>query len=539
MKIEETIAKLLAEANKAKSLLSEQDKEGSAYAIGMAKAKEITGDEPPLEKETIKKAHDIAKDILKKEEISPFNGQALKTEETEEEKKKREEEEKAKAEAEKASTKSESEVAPNTDDEKKEDEKAKEKEMVKEVEMTDDEKKKAEDEAKAKAEKEKTDAVKEQELTDKQKTLPPALQKAIKDKEEKEAVKEETEEEKAKREAEEKAKAEKEKAEVKPVSESEDESEDEKDEDEKEMKSESEDEDKKDDEKKEDEKEVKSESEESEDDEEKIKEKNAKKPDEVKMNEKTNESVKVDVSADVEALLKGETLSEDFKAKAKVIFENVVINRVKTEIARISNELKTENVKNMSVIKESLIEKVDGYLSYVVEQWVLQNEIALESGIKTEILEDFVSGLRNLFEDHYIEVPNERFDVLSDLQDKLNTTKKNLDEATAANAKITKAFNDLRKNEIITATSKDLVSTDAEKLKSLAEELTFEDDASFERKVQTIRDNYFSAVSATQNSTKTIVDTIVTDEPIVINESAKITDVKIAAYAELLTRSKK
>ncbi len=501
MKIEETIANLLAEAKKAKTLLSEQDKEGSAYAIGMAKAKEITGDEPPLEKETIKKAHEIAKGILKKEEISPFTGQALKTEETEEEKKKREEEEKAKAEAEKASTKSESEVAPNTDDKKKEDEK----EIVKEVEMTDDEKKKAEDEAKAKAEKEKADAVKEQELTDKQKTLPPELQKAIKDKEEKkDAVKEETEEEKAKREAEEKAKAEKEKAEVKAVSESEDEKEDE-----------------------------------SEDDEEKIKEKNAKKPDEVKMNEKTNESIKVDVSADVDALLKGETLSEEFKAKAKVIFENVVINRVKDEITRVSNELRTENVKNMAVIKESLIEKVDGYLSYVVEQWVLQNEIALESGIKTEILEDFVSGLRNLFEDHYIEVPNERFDVLSDLQDQLNTTKKKLDEATAENAKISKAFSDLRKSEIITAASKDLVSTDAEKLKSLAEELTFEDDASFERKVQTIRDNYFSAVSATQNSTKQIVDTIVTDEPIVINESAKITDVKIAAYADLLNRSKK
>lgn len=528
MKIEETIAKLLAEAKKAKTLLSEQDKEGSAYAIGMAKAKEITGDEPPLEKETIKKAHEIAKGILKKEEISPFTGQALKTEETEEEKKKREEEEKAKAEAEKASTKSESEVAPNTDDKKKEDEKAKEKEIVKETEMTDDEKKKAEDEAKAKAEKEKADAVKEQELTDKQKTLPPELQKAIKDKEEKkDAVKEETEEEKAKREAEEKAKAEKEKAEVKAVSESEDEKEDESEDDE----SEEDDDD-------EEEKEMKSESE-SEDDEEKIKEKNAKKPDEVKMNEKTNESIKVDVSADVDALLKGETLSEEFKAKAKVIFENVVINRVKDEITRVSNELRTENVKNMAVIKESLIEKVDGYLSYVVEQWVLQNEIALESGIKTEILEDFVSGLRNLFEDHYIEVPNERFDVLSDLQDQLNTTKKKLDEATAENAKISKAFSDLRKNEIITAASKDLVSTDAEKLKSLAEELTFEDDASFEKKVQTIRDNYFSAVSATQNSTKTIVDTIVTDEPIVINESVKITDVKIAAYADLLTRSKK
>ena len=526
MKIEETIANLLIEAKKAKSLISEQDKEGSAYAIGMAKAKEIMGDEKPLEKKTIEKAKEIAKEILKKEE-------------TEDEKKKREEEEKAKAEAEKASMKSESEATPNADDKKKEDdEKAKaekEKEMVKEVEMTDDEKKKAEDEAKAKAEKEKAE-VKEDELTDKQKTLPPALQKAIKDKEEKEAVKEETEEEKAKREAEEKAKAEKEKEAVK--SESEDKKEDEKDEDEKEMKSESEDEDKKDDEKKEDEKEVKSESEED-DDEEKIKDKNTKKPDEVKMHEKTNESIKVDVSADVEALLKGETLSEDFKAKAKVIFENVVINRVKDEIARISNDLKADNVKNITAIKESLIEKVDGYLSYVVEQWIVQNEIALESGIKNEIMEEFVSGLRNLFEDHYIEVPNERFDVLSDLQDQLNTTKKKLDEATTENAKISKAFSDLRKNEIISVVSKDLVSTDAEKLKSLAEELSFEDDASFEKKVQTIRDNYFSALSATQNSTSKLVDTIVTDEPIVINESAKITDVKIAAYAELLTRSKK
>jgi hypothetical protein len=404
-------------------------------------------------------------------------------------------------------------VTPNADDKKKEDEKAKEKEKVKEAEMTDDEKKKAEDEAKAKAEKEKAE-VKEAELTDKQKTLPPALQKAIKDKKEKEeGVKEESEEEKAKKE-----KEEKEKESVKSESDCTDEDEDKKEKNK--MKSED---DKKDDK----------------EEDEKIKDKNAKKPDEVKMNEKTNEAIKVDVSADVEALLKGETLSEEFKAKAKIIFENVVINRVKDEIARISNELKTENAKNIAVIKESLIEKVDGYLSYVVEQWVLQNEIALESGIKNEILEEFVNGLRNLFEDHYIEVPDERFDVLTSLQDQLNTTKKKLDEATAENAKITKAFTDLRKNEIITAASKDLVSTDAEKLKSLAEELTFEDDASFEKKVQTIKDNYFTALSATQNSTKKIVDTIVTDEPIVINESAKITDVKIAAYADLLTRSKK
>jgi len=306
------------------------------------------------------------------------------------------------------------------------------------------------------------------------------------------------------------------------------------------MKSESEDkeEDKKDDEKKEDEKEVKSE---SDDEEEKIKDKDKKEKDEIKVNETVKETVSVDVSADVEALLKGETLSEDFKTKARIIFENVVINRVKTEIARISNELTAENAKNMTAIKESLIDKVDGYLSYVVEQWILQNEIALESGIKNEILEEFIGGLRNLFEDHYIEVPNERFDVLTDLSDQLNTTKKKLDEAMSENAKITKAFSDLRKNEIISAASKDLVSTDSEKLRGLCEELSFEDSDSFEKKVQTIKNNYFSVLSQTNNSTvaKTIVDSIVTDEPVVVNESTKIVDTKIAAYADLLTRSKK
>lgn len=513
MKIEETIAKLLAEAKTAKAILSEQDKEGSAYAIGMAQAKKITGDEPPLEKSTIKKAHDIAKSILKKEEINPFTGQAIvaETEMSDDEKKKKEEEDKAKA-----STQSEAEATPNADDKKKEDEK---KDEIKETEMTDDEKKKEDEKAKAEV----------KELTDKQKELPPELQKAIKDKEEKEAVKEETEEEKKKREEEEKAKA----AEVKKESTDSEKKEDEKEKEEKKAEvKESEDEGEEEDE----EEEMKSES-----DDEKIKDKEEKAKDEIKVNETVKETVKVDVSADVEALLKGETLSEDFKTKARIIFENVVINRVKSEIARVSNELVAENAKNMTVIKESLIEKVDGYLSYVVEQWILQNEIALESGIKNEILEEFIGGLRNLFEDHYIEVPNERFDVLTDLQDQLNTTKKKLDEATTENAKISKAFSDLRKNEIISAASKDLVSTDAEKLKGLCEELSYEDSESFEKKVQTIRDNYFSALSATNNSTmsKNIVDSIVTDEPIVINESAKITDVKIAAYADLLNRSKK
>ena len=452
--IESKIAELLAESRKAKAIAStlkeniepakplsvEELKASHAkeavnpYAVGMAAAMKATGDQPPLEKSTITKAHDIAKGIMKKEE-------------TEEEKKKREEEEKAKAEAEKTSMKSEAEETPKEkEDEKSAEDKAedeKEKEMKSEAEEIDSKK---EDEVKDENEK---DA---DEITmngDKLK-------------------KEETEEEKKKREEEEKAKAEAEKnAEVKA------------------------------------------------------------------------ESFTVDVSADVAALLKGETLSEEFKNKAKVIFENVVINRVKTEVARIKNELTAENVKSIEAIKEGLVEKVDGYLSYVVEQWIEQNAIALESGMKSEILENFVSGLKTLFEEHYIEVPNEKFDVLGDLQDQVNASNEKLNAETARNVELKKQINEMVKAKIIDNATKDLVATDAEKLKNLTEELSFEDSESFSKKVQTIRDNYFSASNSSQTQQSTIVDNIVTDAPVQIDESVKITDKKISAYADMLRRSNK
>lgn len=251
------------------------------------------------------------------------------------------------------------------------------------------------------------------------------------------------------------------------------------------------------------------------------------------------ESFTVDVSADVAALLKGETLSEEFKNKAKVIFENVVINRVKTEIARIKNELTAENVKSIEAIKEGLVEKVDGYLSYVVEQWIEQNAIALESGMKSEILENFVSGLKTLFEEHYIEVPNEKFDVLGDLQDQVNASNEKLNAETAKNVELKKQINEMVKAKIINDATKDLVATDAEKLKNLTEELSFEDSESFSKKVQTIRDNYFSASNSSQTQQSTIVDNIVTDAPVQIDESVSITDKKISAYADMLRRSNK
>jgi hypothetical protein len=368
------------------------------------------------------------------------------------------------------------------------------KSIMKKEETEEEKKKREEEEAKAKAEAEKSSS----------------------------PVKEETEEEKKKREEEEKAKNSKEPTKESMGSENDNEKKDEvKDEDEKEA----------------DEVKMKEETEE----EKKKREEEEKAAAEKKAAEVKAESFNVDVSADVAALLNGETLSEEFKNKAKVIFENVVINRVKTEVARIRNELTAETSKNVEAIKEGLVEKVDGYLNYVIEQWIEQNAIALESGMKSEILENFVFGLKNLFEEHYIEVPNEKFDVLGDLQDSLNATNEKLNAETAKNVELNKSLNEMRKVSIIEKATKDLVTTDAEKLKNLVEELSFEDSDSFAKKVQTIRDNYFSIIASNTSQTQqsTIVDNIVTDAPVAIDESVKITDKKIAAYADMLRRAKR
>ena len=123
---------------------------------------------------------------------------------------------------------------------------------------------------------------------------------------------------------------------------------------------------------------------------------------EVVAEESEEDEIAVDVSADVEALLNGEELSEEFKQKATTIFETVVVSRVKSELAKFKKELEESNAKSIDEAKESLVEKVDGYLSYVVEQWISENEIALESGMKSEILDGFINGMKNLFAEHYV-----------------------------------------------------------------------------------------------------------------------------------------
>ena len=217
------------------------------------------------------------------------------------------------------------------------------------------------------------------------------------------------------------------------------------------------------------------------------------------------------VKEDVAALVNGEDLSEEFKQKAEIIFEAAVMNRVKQEVAKLDEAYEQKLVEQVEQIKEGLVEKVDGYLNYVVEQWIEQNEIALESGMKSDILESFVGGLKNLYAEHYIEVPQEKFDVLGALEEEVATLKAQLDEQLETNVTLNQQVATHRVAEIVTELAEGLVETDKEKFYSLVEELEFEGVESFQKKAQTIRESYF-----TKKASTTIVESVVTDAPVAL-----------------------
>jgi len=225
----------------------------------------------------------------------------------------------------------------------------------------------------------------------------------------------------------------------------------------------------------------------------------------------------VDVSADVAALVNGEELSEEFKTKAATIFEAAVVTRVKSEMAKLEEQFETQLAEQVEEIKDGLVEKVDGYLNYVVEQWMTDNEIALENGLKNEILESFVSGMKGLFQEHYIEVPEDKFDILGDMQQEIVDMKSKLDEQLSTNVDLSAKLNQMVRVSAIDEVSSQLADTDAEKFKALAEELSFEDSETFKTKLETIKENYFGQKQQTAK-----VDTVVTDEPVEqLDESVK------------------
>ena len=242
--------------------------------------------------------------------------------------------------------------------------------------------------------------------------------------------------------------------------------------------------------------------------------------------------LKASVKEDVAALINGEELSEEFKAKAATIFEAAVVTRVKQEVARLEEQHDAQLAEQVEVIKEGLIEKVDGYLNYVVEQWISDNELALENGVKNEILESFVQGMKGLFEQHYIDVPEEKYDLLGDLQEQVDSAETKLNEQLETNVALTQEINEMKRSTAIGEFAVDMADTDAEKFRGLAEELAFEDVESFKTKLQTIKENYFG------KKQQTVVESVVTDAPVQLNEDAPTVTGPMAHYLRALNGNK-
>jgi len=201
---------------------------------------------------------------------------------------------------------------------------------------------------------------------------------------------------------------------------------------------------------------------------------------------------KEEVDEHMNALVAGQDdLSEEFKTKAAVVFESAVNSKVKEIAEEMEADVQTNYEQDIAKAKEELTEKVDSYLSYVVEEWMKENEIALERGIKGEIAEDFISGLKKLFAEHYIDVPDEKYNVLEDQASKIEELEKKLNEQIEKNVELNKDNAEKTRNEIMSEVASDLADTAKEKFAKLAEEIEWSDAESFKKKCETIKESYF------------------------------------------------
>ena len=201
---------------------------------------------------------------------------------------------------------------------------------------------------------------------------------------------------------------------------------------------------------------------------------------------------KEEVDEHMNALVAGQDdLSEEFKTKAATVFESAVNSKVKEIAESMEVEVQNNYEQDIANAKAELTEKVDSYLSYVVEEWMKENEIALERGIKGEIAEDFISGLKKLFAEHYIDVPDDKYNVLEDQASKIEDLEKKLNEQIEKNVELNKDNADKTRNEIMSEVASDLADTSKEKFAKLAEEIEWSDADSFKTKCETIKESYF------------------------------------------------
>jgi|TARA_A100001035_G_scaffold65714_1_gene50128 hypothetical protein len=248
--------------------------------------------------------------------------------------------------------------------------------------------------------------------------------------------------------------------------------------------------------------------------------------------EETEAEDSLDIKSDVDALIGDSDLSEEFKQKAATIFEAAIKSKVKAEAKRLEGEYETKLQENTESHKAEMVEKVDSYLNYVVEEWMKENQIAIERGIKGEIAEDFIGGLKKLFEDHYIDVPDEKYNVLEDQASKIEELEKKLNESIDKNVELNKANGELKRQDIIDETSEDLADTAKEKFNKLAEEVEYSNEDDFRTKVKTIKESYFGKKEVKQDNE---IDNVAAGES--AEQPADLSNA-MAAYSAAISKTK-
>ena len=245
------------------------------------------------------------------------------------------------------------------------------------------------------------------------------------------------------------------------------------------------------------------------------------------------EKMKEQMEQDVDALLSGENLSEEFKDKATTIFEAAVIARTQSIMEDIEQALFEEFEVAVEEIKEDLATKLDDYINYMAEEWLKENQLAVEKGLRAEIVESFIEGMKDLFTEHYIDIPEEKVNVVEELTTKVEDLESQLNEQIQAAVELKKELNESKKTEAIHAVCEGLTQTQVEKMKSLAEGVEFTTDEEFADKLVTLRESYFNETVNTSGSSAL-------NEEVLIEDDKKPTahvDAEIAQYAQTISKT--
>ena len=248
------------------------------------------------------------------------------------------------------------------------------------------------------------------------------------------------------------------------------------------------------------------------------------------------ETEAINVDDDVKALLEGEELSEEFQEKAKTIFETAIKTKVDEVKAKLEESYAANLVEEINTVKVTLTERLDSYLEYVSDEWIAENKLAVEAGLKTEMTESFLNGMKKLFEDHYVTIPEEKYDVLESMVDKLDEMEGKLNEQIEKNVSLNKRLAESEADVILADVAEGLAVSQKEKLASLAENVEFESETDYREKLVTLKESYFPSgkTSAPKSNSENLSEEVSTDEVV-----SQETTPRMQAYLDTLSRAAK